>query len=67
LGLLEYSPELHGAHVRSTNADGVFETNVPGTHVVHGVQLAELVDVENVPAAQDEHTRSLVALPAKAT
>jgi hypothetical protein len=67
LGLLEYSPEVHGAHVRSTDADGAFETNVPGMHVVHGVQLAVLTDVENVPAAQDAHTRSLVPLPAEAT
>jgi hypothetical protein len=56
LGLLEDSPGVHGAHVRSTDADGVFDTNVPGAHVVHDVQLGASDDVENVPDAQDAHT-----------
>ena len=54
-------------HTRSTVADGVLPTKVPAGQFDHGAQAAALVVVPNDPLAQDEHTRSLVAVPSVAT
>jgi hypothetical protein len=60
-------PVAHGAHARSVVVLPVVLTNVPGAHVVHGVQLAAFAVVLNAPLTHAVHLRSLVAVPAVAT
>ena len=58
----EAVPASHGAHVRSTLADGVFETYVPAPQLDQLPHEPAFVAVVNVPAAHAVHARSNVAV-----